>query len=284
MTESPRPIETQALGAHVPERMRSAITRALAKNKDERFSSVKEFFEAFASGAAGAGAPHTAAMGAPMMHADAAAVSAPGQPRAMTEMAAPVAAMGPAPHAMTPAPYAGPGSSPGSNMGAAIPAGPAHGSPHGGGEKKGGMGLIIGLGVLAILLIGGGVTAFALKGKPKTTTGDPLAGLSATTTETAIAVESATAPPPIDSTGGTTAPLDTSASTAVAANTAAAKTGTTPTKPATSAGPVPTPKIKPAEPPKVDPPICARARDALARKSSAATNLVAQCKAAGGTP
>ena len=279
MTESPRPIETQALGTNVPERMRSAITRALAKNKEERFATVKEFYEAFAAGAAGAAAPHTAVMGAPA-HADngAAAVSAPGRP--MTEMAAPVMGMGPNPNAMTPAPYAGPGSSPGGAP-IAIPAGPAHGATHGGGEKKGGMGLIIGLGAVAILLIGGGIAAFALKGKPKGVTGDPLAGLSATTTETAVAVESATAPPPDDS-SGTTAPLNGTTTTAVAANTGGAKTATTPPK--ASAGPVPTPKIKPADPPKPDPPICARARDALARKSSAAANLVAQCKAAGGTP
>ncbi len=287
MTESPRPIETQALGTNVPERMRSAITRALAKNKDERFATVKEFYEAFASGGAGAAAPHTAVMGAPPVHDNgAAAVSAPGASRPMTEMAAPVmGGMGPSPHAMTPAPYGGPGSAPGSNQGApiAIPAGPAHVGSHGGGEKKGGAGLIIGLGALAIVLLGGGAAVFALRGKPKTVpTVDPLAGMSVT-----APVESGatTPPPPDDSSATGTAPLNGTATTAVAVNNAgggaarvAPKTGT--------ASAIPTPKPKESAPPpvKVDPPICARARDALARKSSAAANLVAQCKAAGGNP
>src|SRR4051794_8550287 len=68
MTEAPRPIETQALGSNVPDRMRHAITRALAKNKDERFASVTEFYEAMTSGGAAAGAggaagaPHTYVM------------------------------------------------------------------------------------------------------------------------------------------------------------------------------------------------------------------------------
>src|SRR4051794_2205661 len=164
MTEAPRPIETQALGANVPDRMRNAITRALAKNKDERFATVKEFFEAFATGAA----PHTAVMGAAPAHPDgngAGAVSAPGA-RPMTEMAAPVMGGGPNPGAMTP-PYqpapAGPSSGGGPPI--AIPAGPPHGATHGSGEKKGGMGLVIGLGALAILLIGGGIAAYALRGK-----------------------------------------------------------------------------------------------------------------------
>ena len=286
MTESPRPIETQALGTNVPERMRSAITRALAKNKDERFATVKEFFQAFSSGAAGE-VPHTGVMGAPSHEHGAAAVSTPGAARPMTEMAAPVTGggMGPSPNAMTSAPYPGPGSAPGSNMGApiAIPAGPAHGGPHAGGEKKGGMGLILGLGVLAILLIGGGITAFALRGKPKTGPGgDPLAGISATAA-TAAVVESATPPAPDDSSVTGAAPLN-GTTTAVAANNGRGKP--VPAKTGPGAIPTPTPKDPPPPPPpqKVDPPICARARDALARKSSAAANLVAQCKAAGGNP
>jgi len=289
MTESPRPIETQALGTNVPERMRSAITRALAKNKDERFATVKEFYEAFASGGAGAGAPHTAVMGAPAHDNGAAAVSAPGAARPMTEMAAPVmGGVGANPNAMNPPSYAGAGSAPSSHQGApiAIPAGPAHVGSHGGGEKKGGMGLIIGLGALAILLIGGGITAFALRGKPKTGPGDPLAGISATV-QTAPVESAVTPPPPDDSSATGTTPLNGTTTTAVAANTGA-KAGTAPPKTGTAAT-IPTPKPKdppppPPPPPKVDPPICARARDALARKSSAASNLVAQCKAAGGNP
>ncbi len=283
MTESPRPIETQALGTNVPERMRHAITRALAKNKDERYATVKEFYEAFSSGGA-AGAPHTAVMGAPS-HVDngAPAASSP-QPRAQTEMAAPaMGGLGPNPHAMTPAPF--PGSPPISHPGGppiGIPAGPAHGMTSGGGEKKGGMGLIIGLGALAILLLGGGAAVFLLRGKPNPVTVDPVA----ITTETAP-VESATPPPPPPDDTSATAPLNGTTTTAVAANNGG---GTAPkvTPKAGTAASIPTPKPKETTPPpppqKADPPICARARDALKRNSPAATSLVAQCKAAGGTP
>ncbi len=88
--------------------------------------------------------------------------------------------------------------------------------------------------------------------------------------------------------------------------------GTTPTKPpvtppvtppATAPTPTPTPRPPPPPPPppvvpvpppaptpvpppptRVDPPICARARDARARNSPVAQTLEAQCRAAGGTP
>ena len=287
MTEAPRPIETQALGANVPDRMRNAITRALAKNKDERFATVKEFYEAFATGAA----PHTAVMSASAAaHADgngASAVSAPGGGgRPMTEMAAPVMGGGPPPNpgAMTPS-YGGPGSNPSpAGPPIAIPAGPAHGASHGTAEKKGGSGLVIGLGVLAIVLIGGGIGAYALKGKAKVATGDPLADLSAATSASAIPVETA-ATAPDDSSGTVTAPLGGSSGTVAVATTPKTGTGTSGgTKPASSAIPTPTPKPKVPDPPKVDPPICAKARDAAKRNSPAAANLAAQCRAAGGTP
>ena len=281
MTEAPRPIETQALGANVPDRMRAAITRALAKNKEERFSTVKEYYEALATGAS----PHTAVMGASAAaHADgnaAAAVSAPGD-RPKTEMAAPVMGGGPPPHAVTP-PY-GPGSSPNpAGPPIAIPAGPVHGGAgHGAGEKKGGMGLVIGLGALAIILIGGGITAYALKGKPKVATGDPLAGVSASASESAIPVETAAVATDDTAEAGTVAPLGGSTSGAIAVVNTVKPTGPG-TKP--SAAPIPTPKIvKPPDPPKPDPPICANARAAAKRNAPTAADLAARCRAAGGTP
>ena len=94
MTEPPTPLERQPLGPGVPESMRMAITRALAKNKDERFATVREFFEAFAggmapvshAGAGGAPAGGTAMIGAP------AATTGPNNAaaRAKTEMGAPM--------------------------------------------------------------------------------------------------------------------------------------------------------------------------------------------------
>ncbi len=262
MTEAPRPIETQALGSNVPERMRNAITRALAKNKDERFASVKEFYESFATGAS----PHTVVMGASSgAHQDGNGAAALSGDRPRTEMAAPVMG-GPPPQAMTP-PYGG---AVGGGPPVAIPAGPVHGASGVGAQKKSSTGLVIGLGALAILLLGGGITAYALKGKPKVATGDPLADLSASSSVSAIPVETPSAAPD-DSSGAT--PLGaTSGAVAV-------KPGTgTGTKPVAA---IPTPKPKPPEPPK-DPPICVDARKAAARKSPAAANLAGQCTAAGG--
>jgi hypothetical protein len=205
----------------------------------------------------------------------AAAVSAPGN-RPMTEMAAPVMGGGPPPPAMTPA-YGAP--SPASAP-IAIPAGPAHGASHGAGEKKGGMGLVIGLGALAILLIGGGIAAYALKGKTKPATGDPLADLSATASAIAVPVETASVP--TEDPAGTHAPLGASSGAVATGTTVKTATGTA-TKPPASAAAIPTPKIKPPDPPRPDPPICAKARDAAKRNSPAAANLIAQCKSAGGT-
>lgn len=48
MTAQPRPFETLSLSAPIPEPMRRAILRALAKDPAERFSSVSEFVDAMA--------------------------------------------------------------------------------------------------------------------------------------------------------------------------------------------------------------------------------------------
>jgi hypothetical protein len=228
-------------------------------------------------------------MGAAPHHTDgngAAAVSAPGANRPMTEMAAPVMGGGPPipnPNAMTPA-YGGAAPAVGPSSGGApiaIPAGPVHGATTG--EKKGGMGIVIGLGALAILLIGGGVAAYALRGKPKPATGDPLADLSAASSVTAPVETAAVAD---DDAGGATPLGATSGLAATTTTTIAAKTGTGPAiKPATAS--VPTPKIAPPPPPpppKPDPPVCAKARDAARRNSPGAVNLQNQCRAAGGVP
>jgi tRNA A-37 threonylcarbamoyl transferase component Bud32 len=287
MTEAPRPIETQALGEHVPERMRHAITRALAKNKDERFSTVKEFFEAFS----GTGLPNqTAVMNQANQAANAqpqggagayGAGGAPGGGRAKTEMGAPVMDGGPPAGAMTP-PYGGAGMGPGmgtagpSGPGSApamVPAGPAH-QP----AKKGGNGLIIGLAALAVLLIGGGVLALVLSGgKPKVVVTDPIdLGGSASASASAAPVESATAATnDVDAAVAAVTPLG-----GVVAVAPHPGTGTG------SAKPVPTPSAKPAPTPqpKVDPPICAKARAAKIANRPTAGLLEAQCRQAGGTP
>ena len=281
MTEPPRPIETQPLGPNVPDRMRAAITRALEKDKDARFSSVTEFFEAFSSGAAPQTSvmnaapgghdhhPGTAGMpGAPAGGA-AAAVSGDGRPR--TEMGAPVMGGGPPPGAMTPpygggAPMGGPAPSGPGGGAASVPQGPAHAPA----KKSGGSGLVIGLGVLAVLLIGGGITAYALRGKPKPVPTTDLADLASASA--APVVETATAP---------VAEVDAGVVAALGGTTTAAavvKTGTATAVKPVPVKPVPTPVIK------VDPPICTNARAARKRNSPAAVGLEAQCRSAGGTP
>ena len=52
MTAAPRPIEASPNGAALPESMRSAIMKALAKSPDQRFATMDEFVERF-SGQAG---------------------------------------------------------------------------------------------------------------------------------------------------------------------------------------------------------------------------------------
>jgi serine/threonine-protein kinase len=287
MTEPPRPIETQPLGDHVPLPMRNAISRALAKNKDERFASVKEFYDAFAGNSA---QQQTSAMGAASAASAGgnAAAFAPSEPggRAKTEMAQPVMGGGP-PGAITPPYGPGPGSSP---MGAPAP----HGSPaasvpqgpmHTPAKKGGGSGLVIGLAVLAVLLLGGGVTAYALRGKPKPVSTTTLADLGGAASASAAPGDSATAAPPEGSAtaAGTTDPLG-GTTTAAAVTTAKSGAGT-PTGAKTAPIPSPKPQTIPSptpKPPAVDPPICAKARDAAGRKSPTAASLAAQCAAAGG--
>ncbi|MCL2723205.1 MAG: serine/threonine-protein kinase [Polyangiaceae bacterium] len=54
MTATPRPMETTPRGAALPEPMRGAIMRALAKNREQRFASVQAFLDCFC-GVAGSG-------------------------------------------------------------------------------------------------------------------------------------------------------------------------------------------------------------------------------------
>jgi serine/threonine-protein kinase len=76
MTQSPIPLESMVEGMRAPEGMRSAVRRALAKAPNERFQTVREFGEAFASKATSA--------------ATAAVAAQPAGGRARTEMGAPL--------------------------------------------------------------------------------------------------------------------------------------------------------------------------------------------------
>ena len=273
MTEAPTPLERQPLGPNVPESMRNAISRALAKNKDERFASVKEFYEAFSGGVVAA--PISFADGAVPTGGTAMIAGASEQAgRAKTELGTPMPMMG------TDAvpPYSG-GSAPsygGTPAPAVVPAGPMH---MGGATKKSGpSGLVIGLGVLALLLFVGAGVGLAVKGKKATpppvsvdlggTTTASAASSVATTDDPAASVTAAAAldssgmkiPPPSNNPGGGKA---------------------TPNKPTPVPTPVPTP-----QPIKPDPPECKKARDAkTAGKPLAVVKVLeTQCRNAGGSP
>ncbi len=62
MTAQPKPIEVQPGGDQIPPKMRTAIMRSLAKDPNDRFASVTEFFDAFAMGLAPSGRVNTASL------------------------------------------------------------------------------------------------------------------------------------------------------------------------------------------------------------------------------
>jgi serine/threonine-protein kinase len=273
MTEPPTPLENQPLGPHVPEKMRNAIARALAKNKDERFASVTEFFQAFSHGN-GSG---TAVLG-PGAPAVEPPIASGGPPRAKTEMAQPAMMGGPPGDMATPPPYAQPISNP-NPVPVAVPPPPAQQQRSGGGS-----GLIIGLVVLAVLLLGGGGVAALMMRKPKpVAVTEPTSVPTATTTASESSSVATTDTPP-DSTN--VAPLGGTSTSVVP------KTSSGGVAPKADAGakpiPTPTPSTTPTPTPKGDPPqaaaICARARNARAHNNPIAPRLEEQCRAAGGTP
>ncbi len=239
MTAAPKPIESAPNGASLPESMRSAIMRALAKNSEQRFASVTEFVERF-TGRAGpspvelaqkaptrvpvAAAPDAGAslrgktqMGEPLDFGAAAGGfgggnaygSPPVSPARGTEIGAPLA-----PPMPTPAPavshVAGP-----VHGGYAPPPAVVHAPPHEtsrGGPNKG---LILGIagvvGVLSILALLAGTGVFKSSSTPvvpppdfgtATATAEP----APTTTDTSAATATATGAPTLTPTGPTPAP------------------------------------------------------------------------------
>jgi serine/threonine-protein kinase len=274
MTEAPTPLERQPLGPNVPAAMRFAIARALEKDKNARFGSVREFFEAFSGGAApasmaapGAGAG-TAAFG-PGPNSAAGAMSQAPVSRVRTEMGAPMMAgpvSGPVPSsgAYTPPPAP-----------AMVPAPPQAEA------KKGGSGLVIGLGVLAVVFIGGSGLAYWLSNRSNPV---PVAPIDLGTAS-ASAIASAVTPAGDPNAAVSAAPaLDPAGQKNTAhvpphETTSGGSPHTTPTKPVPTPVPTPTP-VKPA-----DPPICQRARDSRGKvPPKILASLEDQCRKAGGTP
>jgi serine/threonine-protein kinase len=200
MTQPPRDIDATAVSARVPQRMKDAVKKGLAKNPEERFPTVRAFFDAFSAGApavaTAAAPPGQPAMGAaPQM-----AQALPGKGK--TEIATPLDFGGGGP--MSGGGYGPPPPMPqtqGAPMGNApapahfgTPAGgnvafptPNAGIPqpppreHGGGGNKG---LLLGaaavIGVLSI-----GAIVFALKGSSNKGDGLSLPG-SATAAPTQV--------------------------------------------------------------------------------------------------
>jgi eukaryotic-like serine/threonine-protein kinase len=277
MTEVPTPLERQPLGSNVPAHMRSAIARALAKNKDERFGSVKEFFAALSGGGAVPSVEAAQAM---------APVSGGGgqPPRAKTEMGAPIMGGGPPPAGMTPPYQASPpaggfgGAAPGGPVG--VPPGPQHQGP-----QKSGPPLVPILGGVAALLIIGAIIAFVATKKkaPTPTAFDP----SLTTSASATAATDPSAHPDDSAHAGLTAApaLDSAAPLAnnptPNTNTSSGGAAVKPTtKPSTAPIPTPTPKEQPLT------------KECQALKNARAGNqppaivnaLVGKCKSSGGDP
>ncbi len=245
MTAQPSPIEsTGPLGAKVPAPMRNAITKALEKAPENRFQSVKDFYEAFSNGAVSVSSSMTGArpsaeppraspkteIGAPMPVGDFGIGGGAGA-GAGFGAAPPVApAIGPAGFgaaAPTPAPGYGGGYAPppqqagtpaSGNQAFAAP-GPQHEDE--GGSNRGviiGLLAVVSLGVVAAILVATGV----FKSKPAD---DP----SIVTTTTAPTTPTST-PVPGD-TGGTTADTTSASSTAPVPTLAETGGGTHPANP-----------------------------------------------------
>ncbi len=270
MTEAPRPIETQPLGPQVPAGIRRAISRALSKRKEDRFPSVKEFFDEFSSDG-----------GIPV---------APGvrdlQARAKTELAQPL---------MTPSPPYG------QTMSA--PAVYAHEAPAAGvvppvSGRKMGAGPVVALGALAVLLLGGSVAAAVFSGKKPVATAEIAPSPAA---QASVPAEPPAPAPSADEPGGGApssvesvpplgaGPTKVAAPTSVRADLGlkapAPRPPETPRAPAPPATPVEkpaTPVEKPAEKPaeRPEPVVCVQARLARARNNPMAPRLERMCAAA----
>jgi serine/threonine-protein kinase len=282
MTEVPTPLERNldpAKIANVSQPMRDAISRALAKNKDERFATVKEFFSAFSGGHV-VPSLETAQAQAPVTGGQAA--------RPKTEMAQPMMGGGPPPGAMNRPGAFNPGP-PAGGMGAPIgpvgvPPGPQHSPP-----QKSGPPLVPILGGVAALLILGSVGAyFATKKKPVTPTDfDPStltsASASATIDPSAHPDDSAhaavTAAPALD-------PADPNANKPVQTTSSSGGAATKPAIP----NPTPKPNTAPIPTPKpVDAPLtpaCQSLKNARAANQNPKIidALVGKCRASGGDP
>ncbi len=309
MTAQPVPLDTLPIGGRIPPAMKHAISRAMEKDPNARWSSVLEFYQAFAG--SGGAAAYT-----------------PPAPRAKTEMGTPApGAYGAAPYQSgttgpnaqygtpshgSPAPYVTPGQGvpqtyPTGGGGAVytpgampqVPPGPAHE----GRKSGGGNGILFAFIGLGLLLAVGGTAGYFLskKGGGTTTNGTTTATTTsptvALTTPSSKPTETATDTAPLASLKGTTTapyvpptgvgtkPTGTGTVKPPPSGTATTTASTKPTTTTTTTTPPPpsTTHTPPPPPPPGEPVECQAARIMKQnnRPTEAAT-LRANCMAKGG--
>ena len=196
MTVQPYPVDQLPEAANAPDAMRAAIMKAMAKTPEERFESVKAFYESFSQGGKMAGG--TAQMAAPS-HVTIQTGAEPVSMRGATQ-AIPTPPPMPAPPMPQGAPPVQPTPQPMQAMppGGAPPMMAAQAAPSGGG---GGGGKMIAIALVGLLVVGGGATglyfAFGQKAPPPSGAGD--AGIAANA--------GADAGTPTDDDAGALAPL-----------------------------------------------------------------------------
>ncbi|MBI5531521.1 MAG: protein kinase [Deltaproteobacteria bacterium] len=200
LTERPCPFEVNASAANIPGGMKTAILRALSKNKDERQSAVAEFMSELAGSDGGAVRASAAS------HAGTAAMAAP--PMELLQ-AAPQYGPGPG-AAQPPVP---------TSAGMAVPVQPQYQPPPmaptratGGSNNKP---IIIGLiAILSVLVVVGLVVVIKKAGKGESDEG-PIALTSSSSVTTIEPLSSAPPPPTLDlaDAAKTAAPVKTTAPT-----------------------------------------------------------------------
>jgi serine/threonine protein kinase len=285
MTAQPRDIDTMPFHERIPVRMKNALRQALQKEPDNRFPTVRHFFDAFSGGAAANATPVDA--GQPAIGAGPAAAQAKGR----TEIASPMDLPGRVPsssYGQNPAPPYGPNPGPQGgtpalgnvafptpNAGIAQPP-PMEADTRGGGNRGVLLGIAAVVGVLSVAAIGvaihGGIGSGSGHGDPPAPSPPP--------TQTVVAAPDAEAPAPSasndDSLGKLLPPGATSAGTS---------SGGHPTVHHDAGAKEPTsPLHGGVGHPPGEPPACQQA--SLMRRAGNVTGyqqLKAKCEAAGGT-
>ncbi|MEZ4222444.1 MAG: serine/threonine-protein kinase [Polyangiaceae bacterium] len=217
MTAQPLPFEVTAPSSAIPDALRTAILKALSKEREGRQGSAKDFYSELSSG--GGITVDEPVVSSDPARAGTAAMAAAPDFAAMAGSAGPVS---PQMQAPMQAPMAPP-------MAAAVAIPPSPGAQRSGGGK----GLIIGLAGVGVLLLIGIVIVAAKQMKPSGVDDQPLTNpFTSTSGQTNIA-------PQIDTTGSTGSP-DTSGDTPP--DTAPKPTPKPTTTPKPTGTPAPTPK------------------------------------------